>query len=84
MLFILSRVKKSDIPFHEPIPKMKLSAFAFLSLSKVKIGGKEVILKADRHLFARLVIGGPVLRNRPESVILIFPWSCTLVSGVRR
>ena len=54
--FVKSRINKSDISFHDPIPKMKLSTFASLSVSKVKIGGKEVILKADRDLFARLVI----------------------------
>lgn len=54
--FIKLRLIKAKVPFYDPIPRLKLSTFASLSLSSVKIRGKEVMLKADRNLFARLLI----------------------------
>ena len=57
--FIKLRLVKAKVSFFDPIPRLKLSTFASLSLSSVKIRGKEVMLKADRNLFARLLIAAP-------------------------
>ena len=55
-IFVQRRLVKAEVPFYDRIPKMRLSTFASLSLSTVKICGKEVVLKADRDLFARLIV----------------------------
>ena len=70
--FIQTRIIKSDVPFYDPIPKMKLSSFSTLSLSKVKIGGNEVIIKADRDLFARLII---IAQSRDLDLREVFSYS---------
>ena len=43
-------------PSMTPIPKLKLATFYSMPVSSVKIGGKEVMLKADRDFFARLLV----------------------------
>ena len=50
-------------PSMTPIPKLKLATFDSMPVSSVKIGGssvniggKEVMLKADRDFFARLLV----------------------------
>ncbi len=54
--FIRKRLTTNEISFHDPIPKLKLATFDSMPVSSVKIGGKEVMLKADRDLFARLLV----------------------------
>jgi hypothetical protein len=44
----------SNIPFHDPIPKGALKIFSVKT--KVSKTDKNTILKADRHLFARLLV----------------------------
>lgn len=45
-----------EIFFRDPILKLKLATFDSMPISSVQIGGKEDMLKADRDLFARLLI----------------------------
>ena len=54
--FIRKRLTTNEIFFHDPIPKLKLATFDSMPVSSVKIGGKDVMLKADRDLFARLLV----------------------------
>ena len=70
--FIQRRLVKTEVAFHDPVPKMKLSTFAFMSLSRVKIGGKEVILKAERDLFARLIVN---VQTRETDLRELFTYS---------
>ena len=83
--FIQRRLVKTEVPFHDPIPKMKLSTFAFLSLSRVKIGGKEVILKADRNLFPPLIVTAQTRETGLQEVFTYslspVPWSLVSANG---
>lgn len=54
--FIKKRLTTNEVPFYDPIPKLKLATFDSVTLGPVKIGGRDVILKADRDLFARLLV----------------------------
>ena len=76
MKTFIQRLVKTEVPFHDPVSKMKLSIFASLSLSRVKIGGKEVILKADRDLFARLIV---TAQTRETDLREVFTYSLGLV-----
>ena len=76
---------KAEVPFHDRIPKMRLSTFASLSLSTVKICGKEVVLKADRELFDRLIV---TAQTREIDLHEVFayplgpvPWSLASADG---
>ena len=53
--FIGKRLPTTKVSFYDPIPKLKLETFDSMTLSSVKIGGKQVMLKADRDLFASLL-----------------------------
>lgn len=75
----------TEVPFYDPITKLKLDTFDSMSLSSVKIGGKEVMLKADRDLFARLLV---VARTRDTDLRGVFkyslgplPWSLASADG---
>ena len=46
----------NEISFHDPIPKLKLASFDSMPVLSVEIGGKGMMLKADRDLFARLLV----------------------------
>ena len=70
--FIRKRLTTDEISFHDPIPKLKLATFDSMPVSSVKIGGKEVMLKADRDLFARLLV---VAQTRDMDLQLVFKYS---------
>jgi hypothetical protein len=73
----------SNIPFHDPIPKGALKIFSVKT--KVSKTDKNTILKADRHLFARLLVIAQsrqlnmrdVLRHELGSI----PWSIATTDG---
>ena len=84
-IFDQRRLVKAEVPFHDRIPKMRLSTFASLSLSTVKICGKEVVLKADRELFDRLIV---TAQTREIDLHEVFayplgpvPWSLASADG---
>ena len=83
--FIEKRLLKSEVPFHDTLPKMKLSTFASMKLSIVKIGGKQVILKAERDLFARLIVAGQTRETNLRDVFTYslgpVPWSLASADG---
>lgn len=75
----------SDVPFHDPLKKLKLVSFTSSTLSKVKISGKDVMIKADRNLFARLLIAAQKrsmdLREMFEYSLGPVPWSLASADG---
>ena len=83
--FIRKRLISTEVPFYDPIPKLKLATFDSVSLSSVKIGRREVILKADRYLFAHLLV---VAQTRDMDLREVFkyflgplPWSLASADG---
>ena len=83
--FIRKRLTTNEISFHDPILKLKLATFDSMAVSSVKIGGKEVMLKADRDLFACLLV---VTQTRDMDLQEVFkyslgplPWSLASVDG---
>ncbi len=71
--FIKTRFINSTTAFHDPIKKMKLKTFSKPGTLKVTTKvGKTVELKADRTLFARLVIIGKS-RNFDVKQLLQYP-----------
>ena len=55
--FIKDRLLSSVVSFHERIPALKLKTFADTAKSSsLKLRGKEVVVRADRGFFARLVV----------------------------
>lgn len=75
----------SEVSFHDPIKKLKLTNFASSTLSKVKITGKDVMIKADRNLFTRLLVVAQKrsmdLRNVFEYSLGPLPWSPASADG---
>lgn len=55
-LFINDRIRNNDVDFYDVIPKNQLKTFTTIKKTKVKIKGKDVIIKADRDFFARLTV----------------------------
>ena len=83
--FIKKRLTTNEVPFYDPIPKLKLATFDSVTLAPVKIGGREVMLKADRDLFARLLV---VAQTRDMDLREVFryslgpiPWSLASADG---
>ena len=83
--FVTSRLSSSDMLFHDPINKLKLKMISSLLKTKaIKITGREVIVRADRDLFARLLI---VAQNRALDIrrssirTRSMPWSLASVDG---
>ena len=55
--FIEQRIKKSNVGFYDTIKKSKLKTFTtMLEQQKLSVNGKDVVIRADRELFARLLI----------------------------
>lgn len=57
--FCAKRLQSDDISIHQPLKKMKLKTFRDVSTTTVsKSKGREIALKADCNLFARLIVIG--------------------------
>lgn len=52
----LSSRTSTEVHFYDPIPQLKQATFDSMSLSSLKISGKEVMLKADRDIFTHLLV----------------------------
>ena len=70
--FIKKVLLSSEVPLHDPLKKLKLANFTSLTLDKVKISGRDVMTKADRNLFARLLV---VARKRSMDLREVFEYS---------
>lgn len=84
-VFLEERLETSSTPFHDAISAMKLKRFKDLSAKSVKVGSKEIVLKADRALFARLLI---MAQRRAIDLRQLFsyslgpiPWSLASTDG---
>ena len=68
--------------FYDATPKLKLATFDSMPVSSVKIGGKEVMLKADRDLFALLIVVDQKREMDLREVFKYFLGHCSsVVSG---
>lgn len=55
--FMKSRLLNCSTSFHNPLPKLKLKTFkSLVKASHMKVKGKEVVVRADRNFFARLLV----------------------------
>ncbi len=55
--FTKQQLQSEEVDLNKPLKKMKLKTFADMSKAKAaKVKGKEVSLKNDRELLARLVV----------------------------
>ena len=84
--FVGTRLITNDVSFYEPVTKLKLNTFASQKkTTSVKIKGQDVILKADRDLFARLAVIA-TRRQMDMKVVLKhtlgpLPWSIASADG---
>ncbi len=54
--FIKDRILSNNVPFFDPITKLKLNTFTTqVTEKKVKLGNKELTIRADRSFFCKLV-----------------------------
>ena len=82
--FLKDRIASNNVSFSDPPPRQNLKTFKdAVKTKKIKVNGKEHILKADRKLFGRLdVIAQSRALNRREVSkypLVPLPWSlaCT-------
>ena len=55
--FLEQRIKHNHVEFYETVKKNKLKTFtAMLSTRKVSVNGKDVVIRANHALFARLLV----------------------------
>ena len=55
--FIDNRIKKNSVGFYDIIKKNQLKTFSTMKqVKKLNLNGKDVIIQADRSLFARILI----------------------------
>ena len=84
--FLAKRIESSEVDLFDPIPKMKLKTFQAMKAKKsCKIKDKSVTLKADRDIFARLLV---IRGKRDVSLqeVLAYslgpiPWSLATTDG---
>ena len=84
--FIKNRIVSNKEDIHDPIPKLKLKTFASMKAKRsCKVKDKSLALKADRDVFARLlVVSGK--RNISLKEVLKYslgpiPWSLATAEG---
>lgn len=84
------RVGSNELSIHEPIARNKLKTFSDMSKqSKVKINGKEIIMKADKNTFARVILISETRKDIKMRIVLGFPlgplpWSLATADGFMR
>lgn len=84
--FIQTRLSTNDVSFYEPLRKLNLKTFTSLTRTKsVKVGNQNVVLKADRNLFARMIVVAQArnldLREVLKHSLGPIPWSIAEVDG---
>ena len=84
--FIQQRILTNDVPYFAPLTKLKLKTFSNETAEKsVKVGGKELIVKADRNFFCKLVV---IAKTRELDLYQVYsyelgpvPWSIATQYG---
>ena len=84
--FVQHRLVNGTVPFHDVLPKLKLETFSSLTkTSRVTVKGKDVIVRADRNFFARMLV---VAQSRAMDLRRVFqfslgplPWSLATPDG---
>lgn len=84
--FVEARVISGSQDFFDPIKKMKLGTFSDAQAKKrVTSGGRDIIIKADRNLFARLLVIGQNRQMNLQEVLAHelgpVPWSLASPDG---
>jgi len=67
--FSKSRLQGNDVDLNKTLKKMKLKTFSDAGKQTIKVKGKDVTLKSDRELLARLVIIGKVRKVNLKSMM---------------
>lgn len=85
-VFITERIQTNHVDFYAPLTQLKLKTFTSEIRSKgVKVSGREMQLKADRNLFARLLVIAQSrslnLRDVLKHELGPYPWSLSSVDG---
>ena len=88
MEFYNQRLTASEhrVNFYDRLPLQKLKTFSSLATKKsVKVGGKEVTVRADSKLFARLLVVAQVRAMDIPTVLSYelgpLPWSLAMLDG---
>ena len=86
--FVEERLIKRDKGFEARIPKMNLKTFDDMNKKVVKVGDKEVELKVDRNLFAKMAVIAQHRKLDTREVLSHelgpFPWSLATCDGMLR
>lgn len=85
--FVQDRLTSSTVGFFETLPRLKLGKFGEVK-KMVNHGGKSFVLRADRNLFARLLVIGQSrqidLRDLLTHELGPVPWSLATYDGALR
>ena len=85
--FWTDRIQSSNVPFYDPIKKLKLKSFTNLRVKKIiNLKSKTLTIAAERSMFARLLIVARSRESLSLKEILIYslspiPWSLGLPDG---
>ena len=84
--FVTDRLQTNNVGFYETLSKLKLGTFRDVQKkASVRAGGRNLILRADRNLFARLLVIGQSrqmdLRELLKHELGLFPWSLASTDG---
>ena len=68
--FIQERIKSNNVPFNDPIKKNNLKTFSSMKVKKsIKVRDKNVLIKADRDFFGRMLI---LQEKRGNFILILF------------
>ena len=84
--FIQERLVSCTVPFHDPLSALKLKTFTELMKTKsVKVKGKDVVVRADRGFYSRLLV---IAQSRSMDLRQVFqyslgavPWALATLDG---
>lgn len=84
--FVRDRLQTNTTAFHARLPALKLATFTSMTKAKaVKVSGREVIVRADSHLFARMLVVAQTREMELKEVLTYelgpMPWSLATVDG---
>ena len=84
--FVEKRLQTSDVDLFAPLQKAKLQTFQNLVKSKkIKAAENDIIIKADRDLFIRMVVIAQHRRMNMQDVLKYplgpLPWSIAIPDG---